>query len=86
MDRKDLQVQTLADLGSLWQSIKDVKKTHGVGPGESNVTAKNSKGSRSLRKTVEREANKCLRGFTRMATIVRRTENIIEEELESLES
>ena len=64
-----------------------MKKNHGVGPGESGVmkTNKCSRGSSSLRKSIEREANKCFRGFSRMATIVKRTEQIIAEEEASLE-
>ena len=39
---------------------------------------------RSLRKAVEREAGKCSRGFSRMNTIIKRTEELISEENESI--
>lgn len=39
-----------------------------------------------MKKIVEKEANKCQRGFSRMATMVRRTEDIIAEERASLEN
>ena len=42
IDRKDLQGQTLVSLSSLWQGITDIKKSHGVGPGESNLSTKSS--------------------------------------------
>jgi len=80
IDRKDLQGRTLVSLSSLWQGITDIKRSHGVGPGEGDLSTKSSKGSRSLLKIVEREASKCFRGFSRMATIVQRTEKIISEE------
>lgn len=92
MRAKDLQVQTLVDLGSLWQGIVDAKAEHGVGPGdEASMTKasgkhKSSRSVRSLERVVAREAKKCSRGFSRMATLVNRTEKIIEEEKESLKA
>lgn len=84
MKQKDLSAKALVNLGSIWEGLKEVRRDHGVGPGCRSSTAKNSKGTRSLRKFVEREASKCSRGFNRMATVVRRTEDLITEEFESL--
>ena len=74
---KDLQVQTLVNLGSLWQEIADAKKVHGVGPGGASAANRSARSGHSLKKVVAREANKLRRGFARMATMVDRTEAII---------
>ena len=81
MRSKDLQVQTLVNLGSLWQNIVDVKSQCGLGPGDNPASLtkltsgkhKTSRNLRSLEKAVGREARKCSRGFARMATLVDRT-------------
>ena len=84
MRKNDIQAQALMNLGSIWQGITQVKRNHGLGPGGSSVSTKSTRGTLSLRKAVAHEANKCFRGFTRMATIVRRTEDLIREEIESI--
>ena len=55
-----------------------------MGPGTSKALKGGSRGMRSLRKAVEREAGKCSRGFSRMNTIIKRTEELISEENESI--
>ena len=63
-----------------------------MGPGdEATMTKasgkhKSSRSARSLERVVAREARKCSRGFARMATLIKRTEKIIEEENESLKA
>lgn len=70
----------------MWQGMVDAKKHLGVGPGDSTsqMAARTSRGSSKLKKIVEKEANKCLRGFKRMEVIVNRTQAIIDEEQESI--
>ena len=72
MRGKDLNAQTLVNLGTMWQSIMEAKSHHGIGPGD--TSARNMiNNSAGFRKTVQREANKCQRGFRRMETILNRT-------------
>ena len=72
MRSKDLQAKTLVNLGSLWQTIVDVKSDYGVGPGD-QALKKSRRSGRSLQLSVAKEARKCSRGFARMATLVNRT-------------
>ena len=93
MRTRDINAKTLSHLDNIWQGILDVKKEHGVGPGGTSISTNpgrpaatfiRSGKSRSLRRTVEKEASKCFRGFARMETIIKRTEALIEQEQENI--
>ena len=70
--RKDAQARALSELGSIWQSLNDVKTP------KMNV-------SKSLQRKVDREARKCSRTFGRMDVLVERTQNIIADVQEQIE-